>query len=214
MEEKKHGIYKMRSDGLCIFSSFHPIDSVILVGLKERTQLQCKFFSDLFKLILYAAWSHFRACMTMAASCSISDRYFNPWPIHGLFLTAATGGFHICIPFPPTDMTLRIPSLELLQVSLETQKTETPPPPAIIGCFGGDKPVSVGCLNGSCTYRCISALTRLQNQPITFYIMYIMYVYTVYDLQLLVNACSMQPSNIIHCFSKAFKRHSKYILDV
>eukprot|EP00434_Breviolum_minutum_P009639 symbB.v1.2.008488.t1/scaffold535.1/size190655/8 len=48
----------------------------------------------------------------------------------------------------------KIPSLELLQVSLETQKTETPPHPAIIGCFGGDKPVSVGCLNGSCTYRC------------------------------------------------------------
>eukprot|EP00438_Fugacium_kawagutii_P015374 Skav225134 [mRNA] locus=scaffold1056:71938:92321:+ [translate_table: standard] len=48
-------------------------------------------------------------------------------------------------------------SLELLQVSLATQKAEqaetVTAPPEIIGCFGGYKPVSMGCENGLCTYR-------------------------------------------------------------
>mmetsp|Transcript_2706 Transcript_2706/g.6190 ORF Transcript_2706/g.6190 Transcript_2706/m.6190 type:complete len:173 (+) Transcript_2706:66-584(+) len=43
-------------------------------------------------------------------------------------------------------------SVELVQLSLDTKKTKTYP--EIIGCFGGDKPVSAHCENGSCTYRC------------------------------------------------------------
>lgn len=42
-EEKKHGIRYVQMVCVCV-SSFHPIDSVISVGLKERTQLQCKCF--------------------------------------------------------------------------------------------------------------------------------------------------------------------------
>ena len=129
--------------------------------------------------------------MTMAALV-YSDRYFDPCAVviifHGLFRTCA-------FPSHLLSHSLRIPSLELLQVSLETQKTETTPHPAIIGCFGGDKPVSVGCLNGSCTYRCISASTGCRTSELLIfisyalctYMLYTFYVYTYIDIDMFIN---------------------------
>ena len=166
-EEKKHGIRYVQMVCVCFFCSSYRLGDLSGFERANTTPMQV-FFSD---LILYAAWSHFsdysEGELVQWLPSFISDRYFDPCAVgiifHGCFRTCAF----------PSHLTLRIPSLELLQVSLETQKTETPPHPAIIGCFGGDKPVSVGCLNGSCTYRCISASTGLQNQAITqFYIMY------------------------------------------
>eukprot|EP00913_Durusdinium_trenchii_P018964 g17822.t1 len=48
------------------------------------------------------------------------------------------------------ELEAQISSLELIQLSLKTNQPE----PSLIGCAGGDKPVSMSCNNGSCTYRC------------------------------------------------------------